>query len=184
MIVLAHLTKVTQQHSLNLELTSSQPLHGAEAIPPKQSETMTHLPDPIRQSAFYENVPTKRLFAWVLDAVIILGICLIVLPFTGFLGILFWPLMWLVVGFAYRTITIANGSATWGMRLVSIELRNRTGARLDLTEAALHTLGYTISIGIFLLQAVSIVLMCASMRGQSLTDHVLGTVMLNKQARR
>ena len=92
--------------------------------------------------------------------------------------------MWLVVGFDYRTITIANGSATWGMRLVSIELRNRTGARLDLPEAALHTLGYTISIGIFLLQAVSIVLMCASMRGQSLTDHVLGTVMLNKQARR
>ena len=145
---------------------------------------MTHLPDPITQSAFYENVPAKRLFAWVLDAVIILGICLIVLPFTGFLGIFFWPLMWLVIGFAYHTISIANGSATWGMRLVSIELRNRTGARLDLTEAALHTLGYTISIGIFLLQAVSIVLMCASMRGQSLTDHVLGTVMLNKQARR
>ena len=57
--------------------------------------------------------------------------------------------MWLVVGFAYPTITIANGSATWCMRLVSIELRNSTGARLDLTEAALHTLGYTISINIF-----------------------------------
>ena len=70
------------------------------------------------------------------------------------------------------------------MRLVSIELRNSTGARLDLTEAALHTLGYTISIDIFLLQPVSIVLMCASMRGQSLTVHFLGTVMLSKQARR
>ena len=145
---------------------------------------MSHLPDPIAQAAFYETVPTNRLFVWILDAAIILGICLVVLRFTGFLGIFFWPLMWLVVGFAYRTITIANRSATWGMRLVSIELRNRTGARLDLTEAALHTLGYTISIGIFLLQAVSIVLICASMRGQSLTDHVLGTVMLNKQAQR
>ena len=145
---------------------------------------MTHLPDTIAQAAFYETVPTNRLFVWILDAAIILGICLVVLRFTGFLGIFFWPLMWLVVGFAYRTITIANRSATWGMRLVSIELRNRTGARLDLTEAALHTLGYTISIGIFLLQAVSIVLICASMRGQSLTDHVLGTVMLNKQAQR
>ena len=76
--------------------------------------------------------------------------------------------MWLVVGFAYRAISIANGSATWGMKLVSIELRNRTDARLDLTEAALHTLGYTINIDIFLLQAVSIILMCASMRVQSL----------------
>ena len=145
---------------------------------------MTHLPDTIAQAAFYETVPTNRLFVWILDAAIILGICLVVLRFTGFLGIFFWPLMWLVVGFAYRTITIANRSATWGMRLVSIELRNRTGARLDLTEAALHTLGYTISIGMFLLQAVSIVLICASMRGQSLTDHVLGAVMLNKQAQR
>ena len=34
---------------------------------------MTHLPDPITQSAFYENVPAKRLFAWVLDEVIHLG---------------------------------------------------------------------------------------------------------------
>ena len=145
---------------------------------------MTHLPDTIAQAAFYETVPTNRLFVWILDAAIILGICLVVLRFTGFLGIFFWPLMWLVVGFAYRTITIANRSATWGMRLVSIELRNRTGARLDLTKAIFHTLGYIISIGIFLLQAVSIVLICASMRGQSLIDHVLGAVMLNKQARR
>ncbi|MFB0931237.1 MAG: RDD family protein [Ascidiaceihabitans sp.] len=145
---------------------------------------MTHLPDTIAQAAFYETVPTNRLFAWILDAAIILEICLVVLPFTGFLGIFFWPLMWLVVGFAYRTITIANRSATWGMRLVSIELRNRTGARLDLTKAIFHTLGYIISIGIFLLQAVSIVLICASMRGQSLIDHVLGAVMLKKQARR
>ena len=145
---------------------------------------MTHLPDTIAQAAFYETVPTNRLFAWILDAAIILEICLVVLPFTGFLGIFFWPPMWLVVGFAYRTITIANRSATWGMRLVSIELLNRTGARLDLTKAIFHTLGYIISIGIFLLQAVSIVLICASMRGQSLIDHVLGAVMLKKQARR
>ena len=145
---------------------------------------MAHLPDTIAQAAFYETVPTNRLFVWILDAAIILGICLVVLRFTGFLGIFFWPLMWLVVGFAYRTITIANRSATWGMRLVSIELLNRTGARLDLTKAIFHTLGYIISIGIFLLQAVSIVLICASMRGQSLIDHVLGAVMLNKQARR
>jgi len=133
---------------------------------------MTHLPDPITQSGFYDSVPVKRLLAWV------------ILPFTGFLGLFIFPVFWLVVGFAYRVITIANGSATWGMRLASIELRNSAGARLDLTEAALHTFGYTISIGTFFIQAVSIVLMCASARGQSLTDHVLGTVMLNKQAKR
>mgnify|MGYP004174040859 CR=1 FL=1 len=73
---------------------------------------MTHLPDPITQSIFYENVPVKRLLAWVFDAVFVLGLCLLVLPLTSFLGIFFLPLMWLIVGFAYRTITITNGSAT------------------------------------------------------------------------
>ena len=150
---------------------------------PQVRDPMTQLPDPITQSSFYTNVPAKRLLAWIFDAVFVLGLCLVVLPFTGFLGIFFLPLLWLVVGFAYRTITISNNSATWGMRITSIELRNSSGAKLDFTEAALHTFGYTISIGMFLLQAASIILMCASLRGQSLTDHVLGTVMLNRLAR-
>lgn len=145
---------------------------------------MTHLPDPIEQPGFYADVPSKRLLAWVFDAVIILVLCLVILPFTGFLALFIWPLWWLIVGFAYRTITIATGSATWGMRLMAIELRNSMGARLNLTEAALHTLGYTISIGSLFIQAVSVVLMCASFRGQSLSDHVLGTVMLNRRALR
>jgi uncharacterized RDD family membrane protein YckC len=145
---------------------------------------MTQLPDPITQSGFYANVPAKRLLAWIFDGVFVLILCLLVLPFTAFIGLFFLPLLWLVISFAYRTITIANGSATWGMRIASIELRNSAGARLNLNEAALHTLGYSISIAFFLIQVVSIVLMCASLRGQSLTDHVLGTVMLNRQTRR
>ncbi len=69
------------------------------------------------------------------------------------------------------------------MCIASIELRNSSGAKLDFTEAALHTFGYTIRIGMFLLQAASIILMCASLRGQRLTAYVLGPVMLNRLAR-
>ena len=145
---------------------------------------MNQLPDPIDQSGFYESVTGKRLLAWMFDALFIFILCLLISPFTGFLALLIWPLWWLVIGFAYRTITITTGSATWGMRLMAIELRTSQGARLNLPEAALHTLGYTISIGSLLIQAVSIVLMCGSLRGQSLTDHVLGTVMLNRRALR
>ena len=85
----AGLTKVTQQHNLNLELSSPGPYTGLRQFSPNPSETLKHLPDPITQFTFYEDVPAKRLFAWVLDAVIILGICFVVLPFIGFLGILF-----------------------------------------------------------------------------------------------
>jgi uncharacterized RDD family membrane protein YckC len=143
---------------------------------------MTNLPDPIEQPGFYADVPGKRLLAWVFDAVFILVLCLLISPFTGFLALFIWPLWWLIIGFAYRTITIATGSATWGMRIMAIELRNSEGQRLNLPEAALHTLGYTICIGSLIIQAVSIVLMTASFRGQSLPDHVLGTVMLNRRA--
>ena len=143
---------------------------------------MTHLPDPLHQPQFYADVTGKRLLAWVLDAGFIFVLCLLILPFTGFLAVFVWPMFWLVVGFCYRVMTIANGSATWGMRIAAIELRNSEGTRLSFGEAALHTLGYSLCIASLLVQAVSIVLMCGSLRGQSLPDHVLGTVMVNKRA--
>ena len=48
--------------------------------------------------------------------------------------------------------------------------------------AFLHTLGYTVSIGMPLLQVISIVLMLTTERAQGLSDHVLGTVALNRRA--
>ena len=66
--------------------------------------------------------------------------------------------------------------------LQPIELRNAEGHRLSLGEAALHTVGYYISFGMALVQLVSVIFMLTSERGQSLTDMVMGTVMLNRRA--
>ena len=142
---------------------------------------MTRLPDPDMQPEFYEGVAMKRLLAWVLDAVVIAGFCLLIIPFTAFTALFFLPLLWLVVSFVYRVITLANGSATWGMRLMSIELRDTADQPLDLGLAFIHTLGYSLSIGIFLVQLVSMVLMATSARCQGLSDLVLGTAMLNRR---
>jgi uncharacterized RDD family membrane protein YckC len=145
--------------------------------------TMTHaLPDPFSQSEFYADIPVKRFFAWLVDATLIFLICLIALPFTAFLGLFFFPLMWLFLGFLYRWTTIANGSATWGMRLVAIELRGPTGARLDAGTAFAHTLIYTVAMGTFVLQLLSVALILVSARRQSLADHLLGTVAINRAA--
>ena len=73
-------------------------------------------------------------------------------------------------------------AALWGMRLMAIEFRDWRGQRLDLAQAILHTLGYTVSVSVMPLQLISIVCMFATERGQSLTDMVLGTVALNKRA--
>ncbi|MGB3243019.1 MAG: RDD family protein [Sulfitobacter sp.] len=142
---------------------------------------MTHLPDPDTQPEFYENVPLKRLLAWLVDTVIIVVLCVVILPFTAFTGLFFFPFLLLMVGFAYRVITLANGSATWGMRLMAIELRDGRDRPFDLGLAVLHTLGYTLSIGTAIVQVVSIVLMASSARGQGLTDMFLNTTALNRR---
>ena len=141
-----------------------------------------HLPDPDTQPQFYTSVPTKRLIAWVIDSILIALLCAVVLPFTAFTGLFFLPFLYLVVGFAYRVITLANGSATWGMRFASIELRAADGSRFDLGLAFAHTLGYSLSMAIFPAQAISIVLMLTGSRGQGLTDNFLGTVAINRRA--
>jgi uncharacterized RDD family membrane protein YckC len=141
------------------------------------------LPDPEIQSEFYADVPFKRFIAWVVDSILVVLLCVVVLPLTAFTGIFFFGFLLLVVGFAYRVITLANGSATWGMRLVSIEMRRADGDRFDLGTAFLHTLGFHVSFAFFVVQIVSIVLMLTTNRAQGLTDHLLGTVAINRVAR-
>ncbi len=138
------------------------------------------LPDPEYQPAFYDGVPTKRLLAWIVDTVVIILMCLLVLPFTAFTGVFFFPFLMLVLGFFYRWVTISAGSATWGMRLFAVELRQADGTRLDAATAFWHTLGYSVSMAFPLAQLASIALMLTGARGQGLTDHVLGTVALNR----
>ncbi|MYM55793.1 RDD family protein [Thalassovita mangrovi] len=143
-----------------------------------------HLPDPDTQHEFYDDVPLKRLIAFVIDTVLIVLIGLAILPFTAFAGVFFFPFLLTAVGFAYRVISLANRSATPGMWLTAIEFRTGDGRRFDLSTATLHTLGLTISFAIPLLQVISVVLMATSANGQGLSDRMLGTVALNRAARR
>jgi len=140
------------------------------------------LPDPETQPEFYADVPAKRLVAFVVDTLVIIVLSLLVVPFTAFTGLFFFPVLMAVIGFAYRVVTITRGSATWGMRLVAIEFRAADGRRFDLGLAFAHTLGLTISFGLPLLQVASIVLMLTRPRGEGLSDLVLGTVALNRRA--
>lgn len=143
---------------------------------------MNALPDPDYQAEFYASVAFKRLIAWGLDSIVIVALSLLAIPLTGFLGLFIWPLLYLVVGFVYRTVTIANGSATWGMRFAGLELRNLSGQRLDTAQATLHTAGYTLSLAVPVLQVISIIMMLTTARGQGLSDALLGTAMLNRRA--
>lgn len=141
------------------------------------------LPDPRTHAAFYDGVLIKRALAWVIDVVMIAVLCMLILPFTAFTGVFFFPLMMLVVGFIYRWFTLSGKSSTWGMRMMSIEIRDHRGERLDSSAALMHTAGYTISVAIAPLQLISMIMMGVTPRGQGLTDHLLGTAAINRPAR-
>lgn len=138
------------------------------------------LPDPDRQAVFYDGVPPKRLIAWGIDVALIFVLMLIIGVLTLTVAFWLWPLFWVATSFLYRSLTIAAGSGTLGMRLMNIELRGPTGARLSGTEAMLHTAAYLISASFFLPQVASIALMVLGPRGQGLPDLFLGTAAINR----
>lgn len=138
------------------------------------------LPDPISQSAFYESVPAKRLVAFVVDLVVIVLLSALIVPFTAFTGIFFFPILVAVVSFAYRVVTLTNGSATLGMRVMGIEFRTSKGERFDLGMAFLHTAMFTVWTSMGLPQLISVVLMLVTARKQGLSDVILGTAAINR----
>ncbi|MHA6323454.1 RDD family protein [Roseivivax sp. CAU 1753] len=141
-----------------------------------------HLPDPVRQPEFYDSVTLKRFVAWIIDTVFVAIIMVPIMVMTLGIALFFLPVIWFAVSFTYRWVTLATGSATWGMRAMSIELRDAYANRLDPATAFLHTLGYALSVATAIVQLGSILLMLSTERKQSLTDLVLGTVMINCRA--
>ncbi len=141
-----------------------------------------HLPDPYSQGEFYADVPLKRLLAFLVDTVLLLVITVLIVIFTLGLAAIFIVPVWWLLNLAYRTVSLANSSATPGMRLFAIEFRNARGQRFDTSEAFLHSLGFMLSFAFFPVQLVSMVLMATSARGQGLSDLVLGSVALNRRA--
>lgn len=140
------------------------------------------LPDPDYQAEFYADVPVKRLIAWVADATLIFLAALAISLFTVGIGFFFFGFLTLTIAFIYRSVSLANRSATLGMRLAAIELRNRHGQRFDLPTAMLHTLIYQLSVSMVAPQVISIVLMATTPRAQGLGDLLLGTAAVNRAA--
>ena len=140
--------------------------------------------DPMTPVGLFDGVPAKRALAWMVDTVLVAFLVALIVPFTGFLALFFLGALYLAVNVMYRWIGLARHSATLGMRLVGVELRDIRGGRIDGATALAHTLGYAASVAFVLPQVASVILMAFSQRGQGLSDHILSTVMINAQAGR
>lgn len=144
------------------------------------SDALWGLPDPDTHGEFYASIATKRFLAWIVDTIVILLISVIAIPFTAFVGLFFFAGLFLLSGIIYRVVTIANWSATPGMKLMAIEFRNARGERFDLGTSVAHTVLFLLMSSLFIVQIASMVLMVVSPRGQGLHDLVLGTAAINR----
>lgn len=148
------------------------------------TEPLYGLPDPERDAQFYEGVPLRRFMAWVIDVLIVLAIGVPLATLFGivtlFAGFALFGLIVAGVGFAYRTLTLASGSATWGMRFTGIEFRRHDGSRFDGVTALMHTALYAVCMSVFVLQLVSCVTIVGSRYRQSLGDMLLGTTAIHR----
>lgn len=145
------------------------------------------LPDPMRDPQFYEGVPLRRLAAFVIDALVVLVLMATIALLGALVGIATMGLglvlvvpAFAMVGFLYRFTMLRERSATLGMLAAGIELRGPGGARLDAPQAALHTLGFYVTLYLPLLMLLGIVLMSVNPRRQLLHDLPLGTAMINR----
>ncbi|MFN3614594.1 MAG: RDD family protein [Rubrimonas sp.] len=144
------------------------------------------LPDPVRDARFYDGVPGRRLFAFVVDTAAIVALTLLATLVFGVLslgvGLLLFAPIGVAVTFAYRAAAIAQWSATPGMALVGIELRRADGARFGPLEAVIHTALFMLAFFMAAPQILSIVMMAMGRPGRGLHDLVLGSTAINRPA--
>ena len=141
---------------------------------------LSALPDPDYDHAFYDGVPAKRLFAWVIDVLLVTALTFVLGLLT--LSVLWWvwPVTFITVNFIYRAGSIAAWSATPGMQVMNLQLRSATGARFSGGEAVLHTLGYMAATGFVIVQLLSVVMMAMGARHQGLHDLLIGSAAINR----
>jgi uncharacterized RDD family membrane protein YckC len=140
--------------------------------------------EPLTDPLLFEGIRSRRVLGYFVDLILIALLSVAVwcaLAFAGLvtLGLLMplLPIGVALVPLAYHTLQVGGPrSATIGMRLFGVEVRNWTGARPDLFQAFLMAALFltTMAITGFLILIVSLF----NGRGRTLHDYLSGTVVV------
>jgi uncharacterized RDD family membrane protein YckC len=131
----------------------------------------------------FEGVLSRRIFAFILDCILIAVLTIPFVVFSFFLAILTLGLLAIPIGgvltfFYFTLFTGGAKSATPGMRLMGIELRDLRGGRPDLLQAGVRTLAFMAS------NTVLPVIICAialfDLRRRTLHDMLTSTVVVRR----
>ena len=148
--------------------------------------------DPITEPELFRGVLTRRIFAFLIDVVIIsvpvifgyLFIAVFGLITLGLGWLLFWlawpaAMIWAVV--YYGASIGGSHSATLGMRVMDLELRTWYGAPGYFVLGAMHAVLFWVSISF--LSPLVLLVGLFDRRRRLLHDLLLGTVVINSSVR-
>jgi len=151
-----------------------------------------HAYDPATQPELFEGVLARRVVAFIVDFVIISIPVVLAAMFIFAFGIvtlglgfaLYWLLpsatvIWAIV---YFGVTLGGpASATFGMRVMDLEMRTWYGAPAYFVLGAVHAIAFWFTVSFF----TPFVLLVAffNERSRLLHDIMLGTVIINNAAR-
>jgi uncharacterized RDD family membrane protein YckC len=151
-----------------------------------------HAFDPWMQPELFRGVLTRRVFAFLIDLVVLSIPVILACMFIAVFGVvtlgLGWALFWLVSPASVIWALVYYGaslggphSATLGMRVMDLELRTWYGAPSYFILGAMHAVLFWLSISLL----TPFVLLIGPFNGRRrlLHDFVLGTVVINSSVR-
>ena len=148
--------------------------------------------DPLSQPELFRGVLTRRVFAFLIDLVVLSVPVIVGYLFIAVFGLitlgLGWALFWLawpasiIWAILYYGASIGGPySATLGMRVMDLELRTWYGAPGYFVLGAMHAVLFWISISF--LSPLVLLVGLFNARRRLLHDIVLGTVVINSSVR-
>ena len=155
-------------------------------------EFQAHAFDPYLQPELFRGVPTRRVFAFIVDLLVLCIPVILAVLFIALFGLitlgLGWALFWLVWpatviwALVYYAATLGGPhSATIGMRLMDLELRTWYGAPAYYLLGAMHAVLFWISLSV--LSPFVILVGLFNPRRRLLHDFLLGTVIIKNSVR-
>jgi uncharacterized RDD family membrane protein YckC len=156
------------------------------------NEPRPHAYDPVTQPELFEGVLARRIMAFLIDAVIVLTplaiLSMFMLVFTVVtlgLGVVVFGLLgpiaaiWAVL---YVGVTLGSPhSATYGMRMMGLQMRTWYGAPMYFLLGAVHAIFFWVLSSV--LTPLILLITLFNSRRRTLHDYLTGTVLINDEAR-